>query len=306
MDQPTATHTSAHQNPYAPLLVIARNAAVMAWERMTHWSAQLSDATVEAKDNPNNLVTVADAQIESIVTGYLNHVRPGDTVVGEEEVEPTPFDPAAWSGLLDIPDHAHVPASEWHIDPIDGTVNFVRGIEHYCFSAGVRLASPDHPAQGTWLAGLVAAPVMNTTWYATSGAGAWVTTGLPDTQRILTPAEVGVARLSGTPAGRRGTVVATGFGYGKERRDRQFRALIDIMERFDDVRRMGSAAIDLCQVAQGRVNAYYERGLGIYDWAGGAVIAREAGCHVHIPTERDMPVVAADTSDVLEFLTSTA
>ena len=273
---------------------------------MSHWSAQLSDATVDAKDNPNNLVTVADAQIESLVTGYLNHVRPGDTVVGEEEVEPTPFDPSAWTGLLDIPDHTHIPACEWHIDPIDGTVNFVRGIEHYCFSAGVRLLSPEHPAQGTWLAGLVAAPVMNTTWFATSGAGAWMTTGLPDMERILTPAEVGVARLSGTPTGRRGSVVATGFGYGKERRDRQFRALIDIMERFDDVRRMGSAAIDLCQVAQGRVNAYYERGLGVYDWAGGAVIAREAGCHVRIPTERDLPVVAADTSDLLEFLTGTA
>ena len=174
MDQPTATQP----NPYAPLLVIARNAAVMAWERMSHWSAQLNESTVEAKDNPNNLVTVADAQIESIVTGYLNHVRPGDNVVGEEEVAPTPFDPSAWPGLLDVPDHGHIPECEWHIDPIDGTVNFVRGIEHYCFSAGVRLAGPEHPAQGTWLAGLVAAPVMNTTWFATSGAGAWMTAGV--------------------------------------------------------------------------------------------------------------------------------
>lgn len=290
-------HVSGHSNPYSPLLFIARNAALMAWDRMRHWSAQLSDATVGAKDNPNDLVTVADAQIESIVTGYLNHIRPGDTVVGEENVQPTPFDPTAWTGLLDVPDHSHIPACEWHIDPIDGTVNFVRGIEHHCFSAGVRLAGPEHPAEGTWLAGLVAAPVMNTTWFATSGGGAWKVSGLP----TFEPAEV-VDRLSGTPAGRRGSVVATGFGYGKERRDRQFRALIDVMERFDDVRRMGSAAIDLCQAAQGRVNAYYERGLGIYDWAAGALVAREAGCHVQTPTDRDQPVIAADSAERLEFL----
>ena len=65
---------------------------------------------------------------------------------------------------------------------------------------------------------------------------------------------------------------------------------------------MGSAAIDLCLAAEGKVNAYFERGLGIYDWAGGAVIAREAGLHVQLPTDRSEPVIVADTAERMEFL----
>lgn len=313
---PTAAQDSTAAQ-YSPLLVIARNAAVLAFERMAHWRARLAQTSaVHTKGNPNDLVTEADKEIEAIVTGYLTHVRPGDAVVGEENVAVTPFQPGGATeapasptntspqpGLLPVPSHANIPPCEWHVDPIDGTVNFVRGIEHHCFSVGVRIRDAQPAAHATWLAGLVAAPIMDTTWFAARGAGAWMTRGLPAGAAMSTPAQVpSTTRLTGTPAGRQGRVVATGFGYAKARRDRQLAALARVMEEFDDVRRMGSAAIDLCQVAQGRVDAYYERGLGIYDWAAGALIAREAGCHVYTPQDRDEPVVAANSQADVEYL----
>jgi myo-inositol-1(or 4)-monophosphatase len=76
------------------------------------------------------------------------------------------------------------------------------------------------------------------------------------------------------------------------------------MEGFDDIRRAGSAAIDLCLAAEGRVNAYYERGLGVYDWAAGALIAEEAGLQVLRPVEPFDPLIAADTAERFEFIGS--
>lgn len=308
------------EQDYATVATIARNAAALAWERMVHWAHHLTSAAVDAKGDPNNLVTAADAEIQSIVAGYIRHVRPQDTVVGEEQVEPRAFTDPTVATLVPVPASGTEIRCEWHVDPIDGTVNFVRGIEHYAFSVGVRLvdvsdaACPGDAAVpgGHWLAGLVAAPALNTTWFAGHGRGAWMVTGLPasmsdpagDLAQGPTP-----VRLTGTPPSGRGAVVATGFGYAKERRDAQLRALSAVMERFDDVRRMGSAAIDLCQVAQGRVNAYFERGLGVYDWAAGALIAREAGCYVDVPVvgagalpPQNPLIVAADTQERFDFL----
>ena len=165
---------------------------------------------------------------------------------------------------------------EWHVDPIDGTVNFVRGIEHFCFSVGVRerAADPASPDDG-WVAGLVAAPLLDRVWFARNGK-AW---SAP--LAALTDPHAPVHALTGESAATTGRVVATGFGYAQERRDQQLAALATVMDQFDDIRRCGSAAIDLCMAAEGRVNAYYERGLGVYDFAGGAYIAQCAGRFVH-------------------------
>ena len=163
-------------------------------------------------------------------------------------------------------------AVEWHIDPIDGTVNFVRGIEHFCFSAGARLQTADpSSADDGWVAGLVAAPMLDRVWFARAGT-AWVAP-----LAALTNPGVPVRELTGSSAPTTGRVVATGFGYAAKRRAQQLAALGDVMAQFDDVRRCGSAAVDLCMAAEGRVNAYYERGLGVYDFAGGAYIAECAG-----------------------------
>lgn len=341
-----------------PLLTIARDAAFVATARMAHWRAQMDEAVdrqassaalVTAKGNPNDLVTVADSEIEALVTSLLLTRCPGDVVVGEEgaagmSLAEVPGGEAIEAGLVGGPGEsgeagetsrdargAGVPGSEadgddlvggdvpaaveWHVDPIDGTVNFVRGIEHHCFSIGGKDAST-----GEWIVGLVAAPALRTVWFARRGRGAWRTDALPtpgvaqasggpsaaDPRPAPSEASPRFVRLAGTPAGRRGRVVATGFGYAPERRAVQLAALGAIMEEFDDIRRAGSAAIDLCMAAEGRVNAYYERGLGIYDWAAGALIAEEAGLHVLRPHRREDPFVAADTAERFDFLRARA
>lgn len=302
-----------------PVLDVARETALIATLRMLTWVDRLTAASVDAKDGGNDLVTAADAEIEALVRHHLSVRRPGDTMVGEEgaveraladveggeQVEgklaraaeagaalrsqQRPGEDAAVGGAA-VGGAAGGGAVEaeatgtsavgsalvWHVDPIDGTVNFVRGIEHFCFSVGVRLATADPAAPDDgWVAGLVAAPLLDRVWFAVDGR-AW---SAP--LAILTDPTAAARELTGGGAPASGRVVATGFGYAAERRAVQLAALGRVMEDFDDVRRCGSAAIDLCMAAEGRVNAYYERGLGVYDYAGGAYIAQCTGRFVH-------------------------
>lgn len=279
---------------------------------MAYWRPHLDAAQVDAKSNPNDLVTIADSEIEALVTGYLRTARPEDRVIGEEGAEATSLAEAPGaeqvaSALTVAPGEpaggrAGRQAIEWHVDPIDGTVNYVRGIEQHCFSIGGRDART-----GEWVVGLVAAPALRSVWFARAGAGAWKSSVLPG-PAVLNSADgdPGFTSLSGTPRGRRGRVVATGFGYAPERRASQLAALDEIMAEFDDLRRCGSAAIDLCYAAEGRVNAYFERGIEVYDWAGGAFIAEEAGLSVQRPTPDDKLCIAADTPERFDFIRARA
>lgn len=305
-----------------PVLDVAREAALIAAQRMRAWADRLGAESVDSKDGGNDLVTAADAEIEALVRHHLAVRRPGDTMVGEEGAAARSLDEVdggdAVAALLEnaaeagaraadtAPDAAagSEPVAEageaaavpgvtaaadtdaqgeplvWHVDPIDGTVNFVRGIEHFCFSVGVRRASADPAAPDDgWVAGLVAAPMLDRVWWAVDGR-AWTgpLTALLDPSAAAT-------ELTGGGAPASGRVVATGFGYAPERRSVQLEALGCVMEHFDDLRRCGSAAIDLCMAAEGRVNAYFERGLGVYDFAGGAFIAQCAGRFVHRRTD---------------------
>ncbi|WCE40548.1 inositol-phosphate phosphatase [Brevibacterium sp. BDJS002] len=282
-----------------PLIRIASDLATMAWEQMVAWrsslGAQLDASVVDTKTSPNDLVTLADAQIESLVRGYLAKVRPADVMVGEEgapALDPTGFfdtqllsrlncfDPGS-NDLLDMSDGGQ--PLEWHVDPIDGTVNYVRNIEHYAFSVGVCEAGEDHGrglGEEGWLIGLVASPGLNATWLGAKGRGAYRVEGQLSRFRGATPA-IPARRLHGTPAGLSGRLLATGFAYTGDNRGPQLAKLLTLMDGYDDIRRCGSAAIDLCMLAEGKVNSYAERGLGIYDYAGGGVIAAEAGAFVH-------------------------
>ena len=253
-----------------PVLDVARETALIATARMLAWADRLTAEAVDAKDGGNDLVTAADSEIEALVRHHLAARRPGDTMVGEEG--------AAARALADVAGGARVEErlARAAVDPIDGTVNFVRSIEHFCFSVGVRLASADPAAPDDgWVAGLVAAPLLDRVWFAVDGR-AWAAP-----LSALEDPTAAVRELDGGGAPSSGRVVATGFGYAPERRAVQLEALGRVMEDFDDVRRCGSAAIDLCMAAEGRVNAYYERGLGVYDYAGGAYVAQCAGRFVH-------------------------
>ncbi|MCF2572175.1 inositol monophosphatase family protein [Brevibacterium sp. UCMA 11754] len=304
-----------------PLIRIASDLSMMAWEQMVSWrsslGAQLDASVVDTKTSPNDLVTLADAQIESLVRGYLAKVRPSDTMVGEEgasALDPIDFFDAQFVGrlngfdpngddLIDMSDDG--PPLEWHVDPIDGTVNYVRNIEHYAFSVGVCEAGEAHGrglGEERWLIGLVASPGLNATWVGAKGRGAYRVEG--QLSGVRGAERLPARRLRGTPAGLSGRLLATGFAYTGGNRGPQLAKLFTLMDGYDDLRRCGSAAIDLCMLAEGKVNGYAERGLGIYDYAGGGVIAAESGAFVHRGGSGGPTAAAASEREVRRLIDS--
>ncbi|BBZ34160.1 inositol monophosphatase family protein [Mycolicibacterium confluentis] len=210
----------------------------------------LADA-VRTKSTPTDPVTVVDTETEALLRDRLAQLRPGDAVLGEEGGGPAAR-PAPG-------------AVSWVLDPIDGTVNFVYGIPAYAVSVAAQV-------DGVSVAGAVADVARSEIYSAAVGSGAQVSG--PDGTRVLRCApttELGMA------------LVGTGFGYSVSRRTAQARLLAGLLPAVRDVRRIGSAALDLCLVAAGRLDAHYEHGLNVWDWAAGALIAAEAGARVLLP-----------------------
>ncbi|WP_427004219.1 inositol monophosphatase family protein [Pseudarthrobacter sp. H2] len=205
---------------------------------------------VSNKGDSGDWVTAFDLAAEAAVRDVITAARPLDTITGEEGGTVLPATPSGY---------------RWSIDPLDGTTNFIRNIVYY--GTSVAVADPD----GVWLAGVVNAPALGRTYYATRGRGAW----LEENGRRT--------RLNGPVPGRTGQILATGFSYDPAVRAEQAASLAGIMEGFADVRRLGSAALDLCLVADGTHDAYGELGLNEHDFAAGALIAEEAGCWVRRP-----------------------
>ncbi len=196
---------------------------------------------VITKSSSVDLVTAADGAAEAMIRAMLARHRPGDGIVGEED-DDKPSETGLW----------------WIIDPIDGTTSFVYGLPVYTVSIGV--------ARGDQIvAGAVHHPGQNHTYSAWLGGGAW-RNGEPI-------AATDKAELSTS-------LVATGFGYTPEARARQGQAVAGLLPHVRDIRRLGSAALDLCLVASGQVDAYYETGLNLWDRAAGTIIATEAGAVV--------------------------
>lgn len=225
------------------------------------------------KSSINDVVTAADREAERLLTLGLRELRPEDGILGEEG--------ASVDGTTGI---------TWVVDPIDGTVNYLYDLPAYAVSVAATVADG---GTGTMADGRRAV------------AGA---VHLPVTDQLFVAWEGGGARLNGQtlgPAGLEGpretplatALVATGFGYTVERRTEQAEVVRRLIPRVRDIRRMGSAATDLCLVAAGRVDAYYERGLQPWDYAAGALIAREAGALVlgrgDLPAGEPMLIAAA-------------
>ncbi|PZR53909.1 inositol monophosphatase [Xylanimonas oleitrophica] len=192
-------------------------------------------------------VTAMDRAVEEMLRTRLAAERPDDAILGEEG-----DDVAGSSGLT------------WVVDPIDGTVNYLYGVASYAVSVAV-VAGPADPARWTVLAGCVHSVVDGRTWDAGLGEGA-TRDGVP-----LRP--VGPA-----PLGR--SLVGTGFGYAASRRAAQARVLTEVLPQVRDIRRLGAAAIDLCLLAEGALDLYYERGLNPWDMAAGSLVATENGARV--------------------------
>ncbi|MDO5501494.1 MAG: inositol monophosphatase family protein, partial [Propionibacteriaceae bacterium] len=152
----------------------------------------------------------------------------------------------------------------WVIDPIDGTVNYLYDIPAWAVSVAVVEGDPD-PATWRAVAGCVVNPVTQEVYAAAAGGGAML-----NGRGITAPPQADLATA----------LVATGFGYSAERRRHQAAVLAQMIGRVRDIRRIGAASLDLCAVAAGRLNGYWEKGLQPWDHAAGALIAREAGAEV--------------------------
>ncbi len=233
---------------HTELLEIAVHAAMAAGRLVRGRPAQVSVAST--KTSPVDVVTEMDTAAEALIVEQLLARRPGDGVLGEEGG----LRPGS-SGLT------------WVVDPIDGTVNYLYGIPAYAVSIAVVSGQPE-PGGWTVLAGCVLNPVTEEVWTATAGGGAHVN-GEP----LPGPAEVALDQA----------LVGTGFGYTRARRRGQGRVLAALLPAVRDIRRAGSAALDLCALASGRLDAYYERGLQPWDQAAGALVAIEAGARVSGP-----------------------
>ena len=196
------------------------------------------------KSSDVDVVTAVDKESEEFLYTRLQELRPGDGFLGEEgQVEPSS------TGVT------------WVVDPIDGTVNFLYNIPHYAVSIA---AVTGDPTPGTWQveAGAIFNPVTGELFHAARGAGSYL----------------GERRLQiGEPPPMNLALLATGFAYSTAMRKEQVRILGQLIGEVRDIRRMGTASLDLAAVAAGRVDVYFERTLNAWDHAAGEVLVTEAG-----------------------------
>lgn len=222
------------------LLALAESVALAAADHVRR--ARTGEVEVaDTKSSSVDLVTETDRAAEELIRQALLRARRGDGVVGEE-AEDQPGD----SGVT------------WVVDPIDGTVNFVYGIPEYSVSLAAQVG-------GRSVAGVVVNAATGATYTAAEGHGAR-RDGRPLRVRDVVPMQ---QRL-----------LLTGFGYEAHQREIQGAAVARILPRVRDIRRRGSAALELCSVAEGTADGYIEEGLHLWDHAAGALVATEAGARV--------------------------
>jgi len=198
---------------------------------------------LQTKSTDTDVVTAADKAVERQVVEALRRERPGDSVLGEEYGDSATPEPGA---------------VRWILDPIDGTVNYLYGLPQYAVSLAAEV-------DGVVLAGVVRNAATGDEWTATRGGGAW-----RDGQRLSGSVRTALEQ----------SLVGTGFGYDAARREHQGRVVAGLITQVRDIRRFGAAAIDLCLVAEGSLDAYFEKGLNPWDHAAGGLIAQEAGLRV--------------------------
>lgn len=206
-----------------------------------------SPARVEVaatKSSPVDVVTAMDAASEQLLRRLILEARPDDAILGEEDGHV-----AGTSGLT------------WVVDPIDGTVNYLYGIPAFAVSVAV-VAGTGDPETWEALAGCVVRVPDGRSWSAGRGEGA-TADGTPI--RVNEATDLALS------------LVGTGFGYAAERRAAQAQVLTQLLPRVRDIRRIGSAALDLAMVAEGQLDLVYERGLNPWDMAAGALLVTEAG-----------------------------
>ncbi|GAA2448796.1 inositol monophosphatase family protein [Streptomyces macrosporus] len=190
------------------------------------------------KSSPVDVVTEMDLAAERLITGFLSERRPEDGFLGEEG--------ASVEGTSGV---------RWIVDPIDGTVNYLYGLPAWAVSIAAEY-------RGETVVGVVEIPPRGETYHAVLGRGAW-----RNGERVRCRPSPPLAEA----------LIGTGFNYVAERRVAQAEVARKLLPEVRDIRRSGSAAIDLCDVGGGRLDGFYERGLHPWDVAAGDLVAREAG-----------------------------
>jgi myo-inositol-1(or 4)-monophosphatase len=232
------THPSVNLDE---LHALACRLAVLAGRMVKEGRAEHGIAEATTKSTATDMVTEFDRASEALIVDGILAARPHDTIVGEEGT-----DRVGTSGV------------SWLIDPVDGTTNFLYGLPGYAVSIAASLTG-DHRAA----VGAVYVPATDELFSAVEGRGATLN---------------GAAIRCSTTEAVAQSLVATGFAYRPDRRAVQAARVAALLPHIRDIRRLGAAAPDLCYVAAGRLDAYFEEHLGPWDLAAGELIAREAGC----------------------------
>jgi myo-inositol-1(or 4)-monophosphatase len=220
---------------YAELLELARKVGLDAGALLMERPPAFE---IESKSTAIDIATQMDKKAEKFIMESLLAARPDDGIIGEEgsSVE-------SKSGIT------------WVIDPLDGTVNYFYGLPGW----NVSIAAKDKDGS---VVGVVTAPTINSTWWATRGGGAFY-----NGHQIHCNDPIAIDRA----------LIATGFQYDVAHRTTQMTDLAKLVPLVRDLRRNGAAAVDLCHVAMGALDGYYEAGLKEWDWAAGGLVATEAG-----------------------------
>jgi myo-inositol-1(or 4)-monophosphatase len=253
------------------LLVIAVGAALEAGQLLASKEGRVEVAAT--KSSPTDVVTEMDGRAEELIRARILVARPDDAILGEEGGQV--------DGAADAP-------ARWVVDPLDGTVNYLYGLHDWAVSIAAEVDWVEGGEVGRKVvAGAVYVPMRGELFTAVRGEGAWLestrgsgTSGAPGESVIpdSTFERIPLRCRPGVPLDQ--ALVATGFGYRAQRRTVQGEVVAALLPRIRDIRRNGVASVDLCAVAAGRLDGYYERGLNYWDYAAGALIAAEAGAVV--------------------------
>lgn len=227
-------------------------------------SKRPDDFELSIKSSAIDFATQMDKASEDLIVSRILAARPEDGIIGEEG-----SNKVSKSGIT------------WVIDPLDGTVNYVYNLPGW----NICIAAKD--SEGVQI-GVVVAPSINGFWYARKGGGAFYN----DKQIHCNE-----------PVTLNGALLSTGFAYELERRNEQAKLASKLLPQVRDIRRLGAAGVDLCYVATGIVDGFYEYGLNEWDYSAGGLIATEAGALVTGrnggPVGKEMTIAAGPTLHAL-------
>ena len=243
------TSTAPEKFPLADLLAL-HPLLPIAWQSAQKAGTFLlderpDDLTVDSKSTPTDLVSAMDRTAEEMIIDGLLGQRPEDGFLGEEGGERV-----GTSGV------------RWVVDPLDGTVNYLFGFPMWGVSIGME-------QDGITEMGVISTPAFDEHYIAVRGHGAWLIRGEQGSRlHVKKCHDLGLA------------MIVTGFGYAPERRVSQAAVVQGLIAQVRDIRRLGAAVVDFAWLAQGRFDAYYERGLNAWDISAGMLLAAEAGAEV--------------------------